>query len=77
MGSWVLSLDASTPATVVAVGRVGEVSPRAEVVSIARANQTSERLTDHIHECLTRAGISPADLAYVACGVGRRVEWSS
>ena len=70
MGPWILSLDASTPATVVAVGRVGELSPRADVVSIARANQTSERLTDHVHGCLTRAGISPADLTYVACGVG-------
>ena len=58
MGPWILSLDASTPATVVAVGRVGELSPRADVVSIARANQTSERLTDHVHGCLTRAGIS-------------------
>ena len=70
MPTWILSLDASTPATVVAVGRVDESAPRAEVVSIARANQTSERLTDHIHGCLTRAGITPAKLAYVACGVG-------
>ena len=70
MPHWMLTLDASTPVTVVAVGSPGAPAPAASVSCAAMANQTSEKLGLHIQRCLDDAGISPRDLTHVCCGVG-------
>ena len=69
-----LAVDASTPRTAVAVGRVDLTAGLAERLGgfddFDGATQTSAWLVDRIVEVLRGAAIAPADLDAIACGVG-------
>lgn len=70
--SWILALDASTPRSVVVLGRVHEHGE--EVVAadehLDGANQASGTLLPRVQAILARGGIGARDLAAVACGRG-------
>lgn len=70
--SWILALDASTPRSVVVLGRVHEHAE--EVVAadeqLDGANQASGTLLPRVQEILARGGIGARDLSAVACGRG-------
>jgi len=72
--AWVLALDASTPRTALALGRVDKDKRRAELITSFEAadgaNQASHWLVDRIHTMVADAGISLSDLAGIACGCG-------
>lgn len=73
--SWMLCLDASTPRTCVALGRLsgGERDDAELVVADEEedgANQSSERLHLRLAAALERAGIGVGELEALACGRG-------
>ena len=70
MNQWLLTLDASTPTTVVALGRADAAAPRASVVSTDGANQTSEKLAAHLERVLRECQIDVCDVTKIAAGVG-------
>lgn len=67
--SWILALDASTPRSVLAIGRAG-----GPVIAVAAdddgANQASARLQSRILDLLATAGIGARGISAVACGRG-------
>jgi tRNA threonylcarbamoyladenosine biosynthesis protein TsaB len=67
--SWILALDASTPRSVLAIGRV-DGPPIASASEDDGANQASARLSARIVALLGEAGIAARDLGAVACGRG-------
>ncbi len=70
MNHWLLTLDASTPTTVVALGRSDAAAPQAAVVSTDGANQTSEKLTEHLARVLRSCDITMSTVGAIAAGVG-------
>jgi tRNA threonylcarbamoyladenosine biosynthesis protein TsaB len=70
MNHWLLTLDASTPTTVVALGRSDSAVPEAAVVSTDGANQTSEKLTEHLDHVLRSCDITMSNVGAIAAGVG-------
>ncbi|MCX4240700.1 tRNA (adenosine(37)-N6)-threonylcarbamoyltransferase complex dimerization subunit type 1 TsaB [Paraliomyxa miuraensis] len=69
---WILTLDASTPRSAIAVGRVDvDAGTHARVASDDEAaEQASAQLMPRVERVLARAGITPRALAAVACGRG-------
>ncbi len=69
---WMLALDASTPRSVVVVGRVDQGVDAAlhGDVEDEGANQTSARLHLRVAAMLAAAGIAARELGAIACGVG-------
>ncbi len=66
---WILALDASTPRSVVAIGRIGgEVV--AHSVEDDGANQASARLQERLVAVLAAANVRPRELVAIACGRG-------
>jgi tRNA threonylcarbamoyladenosine biosynthesis protein TsaB len=69
---WILALDASTPRSVLVLGRVHD--DRDELVLtdalVDQPNQASSTLLPRAEEILRRAGIAARELAAVACGRG-------
>ncbi len=69
----VLALDASSPRTVLALGRIlsggGHELIATEAIE-ARANQTSALLDERLAGLLERAGVGPGELGALACGRG-------
>ncbi len=68
----VLTLDASTPRVALALGRLwngGQEYLAGEEVT-ARGRQASSALCERLGAIMTAAGVAPADLGAVACGVG-------
>ena len=69
-----LAVDASTPRTAVAIGRVDLSAGVAERLGgfdvLDGANQTSAWLVDRIVDALRGAAIAPTELDAIACGVG-------
>lgn len=66
---WLLAIDTSTPMTALALGRSdGELV--AEARHDDRARPGSELLGPRIAALLSAAGVSPRELAAIACGVG-------
>lgn len=70
MNHWLLTLDASTPTTVVALGRSDATAPLASVVTADGANQTSEKLTEHVDHVLRACKLDMSDVTQIAAGVG-------
>lgn len=74
MAGLILTLDASTPRAVIAVGRVDVQAGRAEMLGgeavSDRPNQASARLVPRIEALLEAVGESAKGLAYVGCGRG-------
>ena len=69
---WILSLDASTPRCVVALGRVSGDSHElvASDDTDEQPNQASARLMGRLQALTERAGIEPGQIERVACGRG-------
>lgn len=73
---FVLVLDASTPRCTLALGRLDSdrSTPLPDLVAgddtLARGRQASAELSSRMTALLSRAGVSPEQLAAVACGVG-------
>lgn len=70
MRRWLLTLDASTPTTVVALGELDAPEPRASVASSDGANQTSEKLEGHVRHVLHECQITLEDVTAIAAGIG-------
>lgn len=74
MAGLILTLDASTPRCVIAVGRVDVEAGHAELLGgeavSDRPNQASARLVPRIEALLQAAGVVANELAYVGCGRG-------
>ena len=68
----VLALDASSPLTSLALGRIGADADELLASSAleARANQTSSILDERISRLLAEAGVAPRELGAIACGRG-------
>ena len=66
---WILALDASTPNSAIALGRIGG-GVVAQSVEDDGANQASARLQARIEAVLADAGVRPRELVAVACGRG-------
>ncbi|HET6585425.1 MAG TPA: tRNA (adenosine(37)-N6)-threonylcarbamoyltransferase complex dimerization subunit type 1 TsaB [Nannocystaceae bacterium] len=67
--SWILALDASTPRSVLAIGRAG--GPMVESSSEDDgANQASARLESRIVALFAAVGVGARELSAVACGRG-------
>ncbi len=69
---FLLALDASTPRSVIVVGRIdGDTDALlAFDEETAGGRQASERLADRIHTCIEQAGLSPRSLTDLAVGRG-------
>jgi len=71
---WILAVDASTPQTAIALGRVAKDGLAATLVSSFEAedgaNQTSHWLIDKLRAIFEEASIQLADLDAIACGCG-------
>jgi len=66
---WLLALDASTPRSAIALGRVGTDATVGDAEDDG-ANQASARLQPRIQAVLDRAGVRAAELSAIACGIG-------
>lgn|GEM_PF-1078752 len=74
MAGLILTLDASTPRCVIAVGRVDVDAGTAELLGgeavSDRPNQASVRLVPRIEALLQRVGVAPGELTHIGCGRG-------
>lgn len=68
-GGWILALDASTPSSVVVLGRVGGELVTSSVEDDG-ANQASARLQVRLEAVLAEAGVRARELVAIACGRG-------
>ncbi|MCR9160093.1 MAG: tRNA (adenosine(37)-N6)-threonylcarbamoyltransferase complex dimerization subunit type 1 TsaB [Nannocystaceae bacterium] len=70
--SLVLTLDASTPQCVLALGRIEGTTHTllATDIAAARGRQASAALSQRLPSLLREVGLEPSDLAAVGCGVG-------
>ena len=68
----ILALDASTPRSVVVLGRIADGSDEILGVDevVDRPNQASSTLVPRVEEILRRAGVSAGELAAIGCGRG-------